>query len=308
MQAHLVQTRSAERGAAEPATGAGEWTIAGLLHGLASRGRQAAIIAFGQNGVETWDGNTLAERAQRLAAGLREAGIAPGMAVALCAPNSPLWIAFALAILAAGAIVVPIDDLAGPEDFAAALKTAEVRLVVTARPRFEGSKPVLADFGVSAVLVDEDAPVTSGAAPWRSLLREPQAVLPDEAPDAPAILTWTSGTTGSPKAFILTHRNIATNLEALQRLEVVGPWDRVLLPLPLHHVYPFVVGMLTPLSAGTAVVLPAGTTGPALMQALREAGVTTLVGVPRLYEALTGGDSCGSTRHNRGVRVHGEHC
>jgi long-chain acyl-CoA synthetase len=287
MQAHPVPTRSAVWCAAEPAAGAGGWSIAGLLRGLALRGRQAAIIAFGQNGVETWDGETLAERAKRLAAGLREAGIAPGMAAALCAPNSPLWIAFALAILAAGAIIVPIDDLADPEDFAAALKTSAVRLVVTTRRRFEASTAVLSALGVGAVLVDEDAPATSGAAPWRSLLREPQPVLTDVAPDAPAILTWTSGTTGSPKAFILTHRNIATNLEALRRLDVVGPQDRALLPLPLHHVYPFVVGMLTPLSAGTAVVLPAGTSGPALMRALREGEVTTLVGVPRLYEALT---------------------
>ena len=100
------------------------------------------------------------------------------------------------------------------------------------------------------------------------------------------MLSWTSGTTGSPKAFVLTHRNIATNVEALQKLAVVGPRDRALLPLPLHHAYPFVVGMLTTLTLGTTIVLPGGTTGPALMRALREANVTTIIGVPRLYEAL----------------------
>ena len=100
------------------------------------------------------------------------------------------------------------------------------------------------------------------------------------------MLSWTSGTTGSPKAFILTHRNIASNVEALQKLAVVGPRDRALLPLPLHHAYPFVVGMLTTLTLGTTIVLPGGTTGSALMRALREANVTTIIGVPRLYEAL----------------------
>lgn len=100
------------------------------------------------------------------------------------------------------------------------------------------------------------------------------------------MLSWTSGTTGSPKAFVLTHRNIASNVEALQRLAVVGPHDRAMLPLPLHHAYSFVVGMLTTLALGTTIVLPGGTTGPALMGALREANVTTIIGVPRLYEAL----------------------
>src|SRR6516162_6779611 len=100
------------------------------------------------------------------------------------------------------------------------------------------------------------------------------------------MLSWTSGTTGSPKAFVLTHRNIATNVAALQRLAVVGRRDRALLPLPLHHAYPFIVGMLTPLALGTTIVLPDGSTGPALMRALRVGQVTAIVGVPRLYEAL----------------------
>ena len=85
---------------------------------------------------------------------------------------------------------------------------------------------------------------------------------------------------------MLTHRNIATNVEALQQFGVVGPRDRALLPLPLHHAYPIIVGMLTTLTLGTTIVLPGGSTGPALMRALREGNATTIVGVPRLYEAL----------------------
>jgi hypothetical protein len=77
-------------------------------------------------------------------------------------------------------------------------------------------------------------------------------------------LSWTSSTIGSPKSFLLTHRNIVTNVEALQKLNVVGPRDRAL-PLPLHHAYPFIVGMLTTLTIGTAIVLPRGTTGPLLV-------------------------------------------
>jgi long-chain acyl-CoA synthetase len=60
----------------------------------------------------------------------------------------------------------------------------------------------------------------------------------------------------------------------------------VLLPLPLHHAYAFVVGMLTTLSVGAPIVLPTDTTGPAIMQALSNGDVSTIVGVPRLYEAI----------------------
>src|ERR1019366_2208477 len=61
---------------------------------------------------------------------------------------------------------------------------------------------------------------------------------------------------------------------------------RALLPLPLHHVYPLVVGLLLPLCVGGSVVLPGGISGPELARALRVAEVNTLVGVPRLYDAL----------------------
>jgi long-chain acyl-CoA synthetase len=121
---------------------------------------------------------------------------------------------------------------------------------------------------------------------WLSVLGERTDDLPVPGLDQPALLSWTSGTTGSPKAFLLTHRNIATNVGALLELAVVGPQDRALLPLPLHHAYPFIVGMLTTLTIGTVIVLPGGATGPLLMRAMREGEVTTIIGVPRLYDAL----------------------
>jgi long-chain acyl-CoA synthetase len=99
-------------------------------------------------------------------------------------------------------------------------------------------------------------------------------------------IVWTSGTTGSPKAFFLTHGNIASNVEALRALAIVGPADRALLPLPLHHAYPFIVGMLSTLTCGTAIVLPDGATGPLIIKALIDGEATAIIGVPRLYDAL----------------------
>src|SRR5207244_13227598 len=53
-----------------------------------------------------------------------------------------------------------------------------------------------------------------------------------------------------------------------------------------RHAYPFVVGRLTTVAVGAAIVLPGGTSGPLLMRAMREGEVTTIIGVPRLYDAL----------------------
>ena len=89
----------------------------------------------------------------------------------------------------------------------------------------------------------------------------------------------------APKTFF-HHRNIGGNMKALAELGVIGPNDQVLLPLPLHHAYPLIVGMLTTLTAGSVLVLPASATGPAMMRAARDGGASVIVGVPRLYDAI----------------------
>jgi len=259
------------------------WNIGGLLSGLAQRGRHPAVIAFGVDGSEAWDSATVADKARRLAVGLGDIGI-DGERVALWAPNSPMWIVAALAVLAAGGAVVPIDDLADAEQLDAALVSSATRLIFTTAHHLQACGEILRTIRV--ILVDQDECDGRLATGWLSLLGENTKDLPTPSPDEPALLSWTSGTTGSAKAFLLTHRNIATNVEALHKLNIVGPRDRALLPLPLHHAYPFIVGMLTTLTIGTAIVLPGGTTGPQLVKAMREAEVSAIIGVPRLYDAI----------------------
>src|SRR5204862_7715522 len=121
---------------------------------------------------------------------------------------------------------------------------------------------------------------------WQQLLADKAGDLPQSEPDDPAALFYTSGTTGLPKGVPLTHGNLAFELNALAQARLVAEDDRVLLPLPLHHVYPFVIGMLAPLTFGIGIVLPQVLTGPQLVRALREGEVTVVIGVPRLYRAL----------------------
>jgi long-chain acyl-CoA synthetase len=303
MRNSVQQKRPETKATPQKNTELGVWTILDLLQALARRERAPAVIAFDANGVRTWDSETLSDQARRLAHGMQQAGLGHGSAAALWAPNSPVWIVAALAVLAGGGMLVPIDDLATPEQLEAALKTSNPRFVLTTRVHLEASNALLRASDSIVILVDDHPQTTGDARSWRSWLHTPTSTLPNPMGDDPAMLCWTSGTTGSPKAFVLTHRNIATNVEALRRLALVGPQDRVLLPLPLHHAYPFVVGMLTPLTCGTAIVLPGATTGPSLMQALHEGNVTVLIGVPRLYAALKAAIAQRIDAHHRAVRI-----
>ncbi len=101
-----------------------------------------------------------------------------------------------------------------------------------------------------------------------------------------AVLFYTSGTTGLPKGVPLSHENIVAQIEAVIKTKLLQQTDRVLLPLPFFHVYPFVAGLLSPLSLGSAIVLPKSVTGPEIIRAIKEGEATALIAVPRLLRAL----------------------
>jgi long-subunit acyl-CoA synthetase (AMP-forming) len=174
------------------------WNIGGLLRDLALRDRHPAVIAFAAQDCEIWDSATVADKALRLARGLRDTGIGTGKRVALWAPNSPVWIVAALAVLSVGGVVVPIDDLADGEQLKAALVSSAAQVIFTTARHLESNGEILRTHASRVILVDEDEGDGRLATGWRSLLGEQTQDPPAPAPDEPAALSWTSGTTSSP--------------------------------------------------------------------------------------------------------------
>jgi len=256
-----------------------------MAEGLASRGAAAAVIALRDRGLETWTYTDLANNVAMLARGLVEVGVHRGEPVLLCAPNSPEWIVAYLAIVRSGALAVPLDDLSGDQDLARVVADSGARRVFTSRTHMPTLRALDEATKIDIVLLDGSND-GKNANNWRNLLAEHQVSLPEIRSDDFASLLYTSGTTGTPKAVPLTHRNILANVEALMVGKLAGPEDRILLPLPLHHSYPFTVGLLGTLASGGALVLPAGISGPQIIEALKVSRATILIGVPRLYTAL----------------------
>lgn len=253
-------------------------TLHDLIDGLAAFGDRPALLAFTGQGRREWRYGELSRVVEARARALVAAGLGMGQAVALWAPDRPEWIVAALAAVRAGSLAAPLDAQLPDEALAHVLRDSDARVVVTVTAwtaRVERLWP-------AARVVSLDVPDTAPAS-WPSAAA---AALPKADPDAPATLFYTSGTTGPPKGVPLTHGNLAFQIRSLIAAGLVGPADRVCLPLPLHHVYPFVVGILTPLALGLPVILPQALTGPQILRALREGEATVLVGVPRLYGAL----------------------
>ncbi len=250
---------------------------------LARHGERPAILALDPQGARVWSYAELATHVDALAGGLIQAGLARGETVALFAPDSPAWITAVLAALRAGGVVLPVDAQMGDEVLAHVLADSSARFVFTAADRVER----LARLVPAARLVLLDA--ADDVRGWQTLRATGTVAWPTVGAADAAALFYTSGTTGLPKGVPLTHANLAFQLDALAATGLLGPADRVALPLPLHHVYPFVLGLLVPMSMGLPVILPQALTGPQVLRALKEGEATVMVGVPRLYEAMLAG-------------------
>jgi long-chain acyl-CoA synthetase len=265
-------------------------TLRTLIREIAARGAHPALQWIDREKVAALSSAELADLAHRLAAGLIREGIAAGEPILLIAPNSAAWVVARLAVGAAGGVAVALDDLASEAEIAETLRLIPARRAFAAARHMPVLRRLAGD-RLDVVALDEnaqDSPV-EGARPWRSLLADAATPLPDLDASADAMIVTTSGTTGAPKHFALTTANIWANLRVLVGECLVGPRDRVLMPLPLHHVYPLVVGLLTPLHGGATVVLTESAGGPDVLKALRLAKPTAIVGVPRLYAAVVAG-------------------
>ncbi len=264
--------------------GAGR-TLLPLIRNLSEREKREALVAMLKEGTERWSYADLAERVGRLAAGLAEVGVSKGDHVAIFAGGSPVWVVACLAVISRGAVVVPLDAQLGGEALEGILADCGAKLVFTAGPQVEKLELAVGDVPRLVLL---DAEEDDGRS-WLRLLSDGAVEMPEAGPEDPAVLFYTSGTTGTPKGVPLTHGNLQFQTSTLLAADLLKGSDRILLPLPLHHVYPFVIGMLTPLSAGLPIVMPRSLTGPQLVRALKEGEVSLIVGVPRLYDALFSG-------------------
>lgn len=171
----------------------------------------------------------LRELIQRARGRLRATGLRLGDRVALCAPNSPEWVACDLAILAEGAVVVPFDPRQAGPDLEALLLDSDASLLVGETP----TQPYGLRFLELATLCGEQ----NSAEGAEEALDEPPRSAP---PDALATLIYTSGSSGRPKGAMLTRENLAFMLATTEaRLEELSGLEfgeeRALHYLPLCY-------------------------------------------------------------------------
>ena len=215
----------------------------------------------------------------RVAAFLASAGVGKGDRVLLASENRPEWAVACFGILRAGAVIVPVDAQLGTNELLNLWRTAGARLALVSDEVAER----VPELGPSAAATMPGAPlVLLGEA----LKGGPAAPSLRPAPEDLASLIFTSGTTGTPKGVMLSHRNFASLVAKLDQTFDLGPGDALLSVLPLHHAFEFACGLLVPLSRGAEVEYLDELTSDRIGEALGTGRVTAMIGVPALWSLL----------------------
>ncbi|MFQ6145806.1 long-chain-fatty-acid--CoA ligase [Streptomyces seoulensis] len=220
------------------------------------------------------------QRARAQAGALVGLGVRPGDRVALMAPNTAEFPQAYYAIAAAGAVVVPVHLLLSAAEVEHVLRDSGATLLLC-HPAQEATGAAAAEaVGVRVVTLGAELEkLAADAEPLPSYLTR--------AADDPAVVFYTSGTTGVPKGAVLSHFNLVMNatVNAFDANDI-RPDDIALGALPLFHAFGQTVSMNSTWRAGaTLVLLPRFDAARAIELMVKE-GVNTFHGVPTMFVAL----------------------
>ncbi|MCX4730363.1 4-coumarate--CoA ligase family protein [Streptomyces sp. NBC_01363] len=194
---------------------------------------------------------------RKIAAALAGAGVRKGDVLALHSPNTIAYPAVFFGATRAGATVTTVHPLATAEEFAKQLRDSSARWIVTVSPLLDTARKAAGLVGsIEQIFVCDRAEGHTSVLDMLATTAPEPRVTADPGEDI-AALPYSSGTTGTPKGVMLTHRSMGTNLEQLRPFIPMGPGARILAVLPFFHIYGLTALMNAPLRLGaTVVVLP----------------------------------------------------
>ncbi|MCV6594613.1 MAG: acyl--CoA ligase [Silicimonas sp.] len=244
-----------------------------VLHAGGAPDDKTALVVLGATGADDWSYGRLRARVMATAGGLRALGLDPGARVLMRLGNSPDFPILYLGAIAAGLVPVPTS---------AALRTEEITRIA-------------ADLAPAAIVAHDGIalPPFAGDILTPDALADhaPLETIAMVAPDTPAYIVYTSGTSGTPLGVVHAHRAI------LARAMMIDGWygltgqDRMLHAGAFNWTFTLGTGLLDPWTMGaTALVLAEGTPPDLIPDLARRHRATILAGAPGIFRRLLRGD------------------
>lgn len=246
----------------------------------------------------------LARKMAKLHLLFAKAGIEPGQQIALCGKNSAQLAVATLATIAYGAVAVPLLHDFKPDSIQRLVNHSEsvmlfadmsiaAKLSFDAMPAIKGVI-MTEDFSLAA---SRDEALTAARGHLNELFgqRYPDRFTPEDvvfyrqkSADSPFLISYTSGSTGEPKGVVLPERSLWSNLRfCIDGTPYLSPGDRLVMLLPMAHMFGFVVELLLPVARGCQINFISRPPSPhVLLEAFAKVKPRHIVGVPLILEKI----------------------
>jgi long-chain acyl-CoA synthetase len=221
---------------------------------------------------------------------LKKLGLKERDHIAFIGENRVQWAITHLACVTFNFVAVPIDKNLKENDIVNILHVSDAKAVVFSEP----FRDMFIEFkhSVKALrfLVDMDLPrKENGVSSMTELMDKARAdaakaSFPRTDPDAVAVIVFTSGSMGRAKGVMMSQKNLCTNLMDMRKMISLGPEDRFLSVLPMHHTYEGTCGFLCPLYAGASVHYARSL--KTVLEDMQRARPTIFLGVPLMYDKM----------------------
>lgn len=203
--------------------------------------------------------------------------------IAIFSENRPEWIYALYSGWVNNSTVVPIDYMSTADEVSYILKDSKPEIIFTSgnNEQLLSEAVELADYSPTIIVMDN----MSGAENVSSEIN-----FPVFEKDKTLLIIYTSGTTGSPKGVMLTTENLLANLTAVtDDVKIYTKDDRMLVLLPLHHIFPLLGTIVAPLNAGGTLAISPSMAGEDIIKTLQDNKITLMVAVPRLLSIIRKG-------------------
>jgi malonyl-CoA/methylmalonyl-CoA synthetase len=248
----------------------------------AADGRRPVLYDAGAGAEARWvSAGELEQRTRAAAATYLGMGLAPGDRVLWSMGSSLAAVVANIGALRAGLVVVPANTLYTERELNHIVEDVRPAAAVVDTAARAGW---LAAHGAVPVLGPDDLDRRGG---------DPATVLDAAQTDAPALVAYTSGTTGAPKGAVLSHGNVLANSESVAMTWRWRAEDRLVHALPIFHGHGLCVALYTALATGSSVVLLPDFDPGAVLDAAAAHDATLFFGVPTMFHRLAASGRAG---------------
>jgi fatty-acyl-CoA synthase len=229
----------------------------------------------------------LAAAVERTAQGMAGLGIGAEDRVGVWSTNCAEWVLVHLACARLGAVLVNVNPAYRAYELAFVLRKSRMKALFLWEQDKRSDYRAIVEEARAGQTIELEHLVYFGTERWEKLAANGRGIgrrriRADEVTN----IQYTSGTTGSPKGVLLTHRNILNNAAVIAEGLKVSERDRIVVPVPLYHCFGCVIGTLVSVVSGAAMILPSATFDAlATLQAIHDERGTMIYGVPTMFIA-----------------------